>query len=68
MIVSSILLASVASKFKNIFELWPSCLTLALETECLSYWYKQNKKFLGLIIPAEPDEKHKDQWGLIWQL
>ena len=44
-----------------------ACLDFTFDSEDLSYWYKQKKKwFLWTMATAQTAENHGDEWGLTW--
>ena len=43
-----------------------ACLNFTLESEDLSFWYKQKKWFLWTMAAAQAAENHGDEWGLTW--
>ena len=43
-----------------------ACLNFTLESENLSFWYKQKKWFLWTMAAAQAPANHGDQWGLTW--
>ena len=45
-----------------------SCLNFTLDSEDLSFWYKQKKWFLWTMAAAQAAENHGDEWCLTWYL
>ena len=65
--ILSVLLAYTSLAASTTLSQWllPS-LSFTLESEDLSFWYKQKKWFLWTMAAAQAAENHGDQWGLTW--
>ena len=48
----------------NLFQQLLPCLNFTLDSEDLSFWYKQKKWFLWTMAAAQTTENHGDEWGL----
>ena len=43
-----------------------ACLNFTLDSEDLSFWYKQKKWYLWIMAAAQVAENHGDKWDLTW--
>ena len=67
-VVDSFVLLAYASlaASRNLLQRLLACLNFTLESEDLSFWYKQKKWFLWTMTASQAAENHGDEWGLTW--
>ena len=53
---------------RNLLQRLLACLNFTLESENLSFWYKQKKWFLWSMAAAKAAENYEYEWGLTWYL
>ena len=51
---------------RTLFQRLLACLNFTLQSEDLSFWYKQKKWFLWTMAAAQAAENHGDEWSLTW--